>query len=64
MRVGIPVEKTRAGELVPTLRWRLRDDTLLHGARQDTVYSNGTFSDVGIRGASGNADDVELKGPT
>ena len=30
---------------------------------QDTVYINGTFSNVGIRGASGNADDVVLKGP-
>jgi hypothetical protein len=30
---------------------------------QDTVYVNGTFSNVGIRGASGNADDVVLRGP-
>jgi hypothetical protein len=30
---------------------------------QDTVYINGTFSNVGIRGATGNADDVVLKGP-
>ena len=30
---------------------------------QDTVYINGTFSNVGIRGASGNADDVVLRGP-
>jgi hypothetical protein len=30
---------------------------------QDTVYINGTFSNVGIRGASGNADDVVLQGP-
>ena len=30
---------------------------------QDTVYINGTFSNVGVRGASGNADDVVLKGP-
>jgi hypothetical protein len=30
---------------------------------QDTIYINGTFSNVGIRGASGNADDVVLRGP-
>jgi hypothetical protein len=30
---------------------------------QDTIYVNGTFTNVGIRGASGNADDVVLRGP-
>ena len=30
---------------------------------QDTIYINGTFTNVGIRGSSGNADDVVLKGP-
>jgi hypothetical protein len=28
---------------------------------QDTIYINGTFTNVGIRGSSGNADDVVLR---
>jgi hypothetical protein len=30
---------------------------------QDAIYVNGTFTNVGIRGATGNADDVVLAGP-
>jgi hypothetical protein len=30
---------------------------------QNTVYINGAFSNIGIRGASGNAHDVVLRGP-
>jgi hypothetical protein len=30
---------------------------------QDAIYVNGTFANVGIRGATGNADDVVLAGP-
>jgi hypothetical protein len=30
---------------------------------QNTLYINGTFTNVGLRGATGNADDVVLAGP-
>jgi hypothetical protein len=30
---------------------------------RDAIYVNGTFTNVGIRGATGNADDVVLAGP-